>query len=156
MMQEDFSQAALVLIGHGSSQNADSGVPVFQHAAELRRRRIFAQVREGFWKQEPLVVRVVPELNERRIFLVPLFISEGYFSEKIIPQALGFRVEGSTELERVRQPGNQTLVYCKSVGSHASMTGVLLSRAIGVVQQFPFPRAPTPEYIALFIAGHGT
>jgi sirohydrochlorin cobaltochelatase len=155
-MQEDFSQATLVLIGHGSTQNADSGVPVFQHAAELRRRRIFAQVREGFWKQEPLVVRVVPELKERTIFLVPLFISDGYFSEKIIPQALGFQIEGSTELERVRQAGNQTLAYCCSVGSHASMTGVLLSRATGVIQQFPFPRAPKPGDISLFIAGHGT
>jgi sirohydrochlorin cobaltochelatase len=155
-MQEDFSQAALVLIGHGSSRNADSGVPVFQHASELRRRRVFAQVREGFWKQDPLVVRVVPELKERTIFLVPLFISEGFFSENVIPQALGFRFEGAAISERLRREGNQILIYARPVGSHPSMTEVLLTRAQGVVAQFPFPRAPKPRDITLFIAGHGT
>jgi len=33
---------------------------------------------------------------------------------------------------------------------------VLLARAHGVVAQFPFPRAPKPKDITLFIAGHGT
>jgi len=36
------------------------------------------------------------------------------------------------------------------------MTGVLLARAREVVQRFPFPRAPGPKDITLFIAGHGT
>src|SRR5690242_20932708 len=94
-MKENFSQTALVLIGHGATVNADSGTPVFQHAAEIRRRGLFAQVREGFWKQEPFVMQVVPTLTQSTVFLVPLFISEGYFSENVIPQALGFQVEGS-------------------------------------------------------------
>jgi sirohydrochlorin cobaltochelatase len=155
-MQENLSQQALVLIGHGSTKNADSAATVFQHAAELRRRRIFAQVREGFWKQEPLVVRVVAEIREQTVFLVPLFISEGYFSENVIPQALGFPVGDSGLSKRLRKQGTQTLIYSRSVGSHPSMTGVLLSRARGVVEQFPFPRAPKPADSSLFIAGHGT
>ena len=36
------------------------------------------------------------------------------------------------------------------------MTGVILSRAQKIVEQFPFPRAPKPAEITLFIAGHGT
>ena len=36
------------------------------------------------------------------------------------------------------------------------MAGVILSRANNVVIQFPFPRAPKPRDITLFIAGHGT
>ena len=36
------------------------------------------------------------------------------------------------------------------------MTDVLLARACGIVQTFPFPRAPKPSDTALFIAGHGT
>jgi sirohydrochlorin cobaltochelatase len=36
------------------------------------------------------------------------------------------------------------------------MTCVLLARAHDVVAQFPFPRAPKPKDITLFIAGHGT
>jgi sirohydrochlorin cobaltochelatase len=37
-----------VVLGHGSTQNDSSAAPVYQHAAELRRRKIFAAVREAF------------------------------------------------------------------------------------------------------------
>jgi sirohydrochlorin cobaltochelatase len=150
--QKDLSNAALLLVGHGSTQNADSAAPVFQHAAELRRRGLFAQVREGFWKQDPKVVEVLPQLTEPRVFIVPLFISEGYFSENIIPSALGF----SSGPGRVRAAAAQFQFYCRPIGSHPSMTNVLLSRASQVVEKFPFPRAPKLRDITLFIAGHGT
>ena len=51
--EADFSDAALVLLGHGSTVNADSSAPVYQLADEFRRRGGFAQVVEGFWKLEP-------------------------------------------------------------------------------------------------------
>ena len=154
-MTKDFSDAALVLLGHGSTQNSDSGVPVFQHAAELRRRRVFAEVREGFWKQSPQVREVLKQLTQPRIFIAPLFISDGYFSENVIPRALGFAVDKGGG-GRVRKEGAQTLFYCRAIGSHESMSDLLLTRAAEVVQRFPFPRAPTPADTTLFIAGHGT
>src|SRR4029077_11942102 len=39
---------------------------------------------------------------------------------------------------------------------HESMANVLSARAREIVEQFPFPRAPQPSEISLFIAGHGT
>jgi sirohydrochlorin cobaltochelatase len=153
---ERFHDAALVLLGHGSTQNAESGAPVCQHAAELRRRHCFATVRAAFWKQEPRVATVLAELTAPRVFLVPLFISEGHFSDEIIPRALGFGETEQGGLLRVQRRGEQTLVYAKPVGTHQAMTGVLLARASGVVERFPFPRAPRPSDITLFIAGHGT
>ena len=156
MGNEDFSDAALVLFCHGSTLNADSGAPVFQHAAELRRRKRFAKVYEGFWKQEPRVMDVLPRITARRVFLVPLFMSEGYFSEGVIPRALGFPDAGGGETQRAVRRPNQVLFYCRAVGTHPRMTEVLLARAKGVVQQFPFPRIPRPQEITLFVAGHGT
>jgi sirohydrochlorin cobaltochelatase len=50
----------------------------------------------------------------------------------------------------------RTLFYCQPIGTHESMTDVLLARAAGVVEKFPFPRAPKRRDITLFIAGHGT
>ena len=122
-MTDRFSDAALVVAGHGSTVNADSAAPVYQHVDELRRRRLFAQTQEAFWKQEPYLAQVLRGVFARRVFIVPLFISEGYFTE---------------------------------VGTHPGMTDVLLARAGGIVEQFPFPRAPKPAETALFIAGHGT
>lgn len=150
MDRDQFTDAALVVLGHGTEQNAGSAAPVHQHAAELRRRKIFAEVREAFWKQEPQIKKVLADLSAPRVFIAPLFISEGYFASEVIPRELGF---GPNSLLRA---SSSQLFYCRPVGSHDSMTGVILSRAREIVEQFPFPRAPRPGELTLFIAGHGT
>ena len=155
MLHEDFSDAALVLVGHGSTKNAESDGPVFQHATELRRRGIFAEVREAFWKQEPAVVEVLKQVSRVRTFIVPVFISEGYFSEAVIPEALGFHLTEDAGL-RITHHASTLQFYCRPVGTHESMTSVVLARAREVVKRNPFPRAPGVEETTLFIAGHGT
>jgi sirohydrochlorin cobaltochelatase len=133
------------------------------HADELRRRGLFSEVLEAFWKQEPCIAGVLRGAFTPRVFVVPLFISEGYFTEQVIPRELGMG-NGGTEFNsiQIRQgsPGSglstQTVHYCGPVGTHASMTKSLLARAKDVVEKFPFPRQPKPSETALFIAGHGT
>jgi sirohydrochlorin cobaltochelatase len=156
MALPDFSDAALVLLGHGTALNAESSAPVYQHAAALRSRNLFAEVQEAFWKQEPQVTEVLARLTTRRVFIVPVFISEGYFSEEVIPMELGFRTREEAEFCRTQRRGTQTLTYCKPIGTHDSMTEVILARARDIVKQFPFPRAPKTNDTTLFIAGHGT
>ena len=152
MQSENFSDAALVVLGHGTTLNDQSAAPVFQHAAELRRRKIFREVREAFWKQEPQVKTVLAEITAPRIFIVPLFISEGYFSTEVIPTELGFSFPDNLKLKIQ----NSQLHYCRPVGSHALMTTVILARAQEMAEQFPFPRAPKPADTTLLVAGHGT
>lgn len=150
MASESFNDAALVILGHGSTKNAESAAPVYQHAAELRRRRIFAEVREAFWKQEPQVKQVLSGISAPRVFVVPLFISKGYFSDDVIPRELGFAEHATIKIRE------STVYYCDPIGTHPSMTNVLLARASEVVERFPFPRAPKAREITLFVAGHGT
>jgi sirohydrochlorin cobaltochelatase len=154
--KDDFSDAALVLVGHGSTLNADSSAPTYQHGDELRRRGLFAQVIECFWKLEPGIAGVLRGVYAPRVFIVPVFISEGYFTEQVIPRELGLGENGQSGFGRVQRRGNQTLHYCGPIGTHDSMTEVLLARAREVVEKFPFPRAPKPKETTLFIAGHGT
>jgi sirohydrochlorin cobaltochelatase len=152
----DFSDAALVLVGHGSTLNAESSAPTYQHADELRRRKIFGQVLECFWKIEPAICAVLRGVFAPRVFIVPVFISEGYFTEEVVPRELGLRAKDQPDFARAQKRGEQTLYYCGPVGTHDSMTSVLLARARGIVAAHPFPRAPKPADTALFIAGHGT
>jgi sirohydrochlorin cobaltochelatase len=150
MNGDNFSDAVLVVLGHGTTLNAESALPVRQHCAELRRRGIFARVCQAFWKQEPQVRRVLAHLKAPRVFIAPFFISEGYFSSEVIPRDLGFATESSQVV------GPSTWYYCLPVGSHESMTAVILARAREVVARHPFPFAPKPADITLFVAGHGT
>jgi sirohydrochlorin cobaltochelatase len=153
---QSFTDATLVLAGHGSTLNADSAAPTHQHADEFRRRKIFGQVLVTFWKEEPSFAAVLRGAFGRRVFIVPLFISDGYFTEQVIPRELGFCANDQIDFDRVRRRGEQTLFYCEPVGTHPGMTSVLLARADQVAKQFPFPREPKPSETALFIAGHGT
>lgn len=153
---DNFADAALVLLGHGSLCAAEAAEPVYQHAATLRRRGVFAQVLEGFWKLEPSLAGVLRGAFAPRVFVVPVFISEGYFSREVLPRELGLCAGGGGEFERVQRRGPQTFFYTEPVGTHPAMVNVVLDRARAVVERHPFPRLPEAGEIALFLAGHGT
>lgn len=149
--------SALVLVGHGSTKNAESGQPVALHAEALRKRGL-TEVHAAYWKQDPRLETVLRNTAAPRVLVVPLFVSEGYFSERVLPQALGLALETGENASRVRaiESSGQVLAYCRPVGTHPGMTAVLLARAREVLQQHPFPHAPHPSKVSLFLAGHGT
>ncbi len=155
-MPDDFKDAALVLVGHGATLNPDSAAPTLQHADEIRRRDIFAQVLPCFWKEEPYIYGALRGVFAPRVFIVPVFISEGYFTEQVIPREMGFCGNDEPDFPRVQVRGGQTFFYCGPVGTHDSMTEVIVARARDVVKKYPFPISPKPADTTLFIAGHGT
>ena len=155
-MAGDFSNDALVLIAHGSTVNAQSSAPTRRLVEELRARQLFAEVACAFNLEQPKIDDVPKLVSAKRIFIVPVTISEGHFTEQTIPHRLGLAAAGELEYERIQQREGRTLIYCHPIGTHASMTAVLLARARAIVEQHPFPRVPKPAETALFIAGHGT
>ncbi len=139
--------SGLLIVGHGSTTNADSSTPSLLHAAEIRRRGIFAEVACCFWKEEPSLrdaLLLFQEGGIREVYVVPNFISEGYFTQTVIPREL--ELTGRTT-ERM---GGQVWKYCKPVGNHPRMTELLLQRAREVA-----PGVPESE-TSLLIVGHGT
>jgi len=150
------SDAALVLVGHGSTVNADSSGSLRLLARRFRCGSGFAEVRVGFWKEEPGLACVLEGLSQPRVFVVPFFVSEGYFSEEAVPQELGFLRGDQAGFPRVQVRDGRTLFYCRPVGTHPRMTQVILSHARSVVEQHPFPRKPAGRESSLFLAGHGT
>src|SRR5690349_13858100 len=108
-MEKSCQNATLILVGHGSTLNAESAEPTYQHAAELRRKDLFAEVLEAFWKQEPGISGVLRGAFSPEVFVVPLFISEGYFTEQVIPRELGLKT-GTRALRRQVRDRDQ-IVY---------------------------------------------
>jgi len=153
-MSGEFSDADLVLLGHGSTLNPDSAATTHQHAAELRRRGDFARVLTGFWKEHPAFCGVLRGVHSRRVFVVPLFISEGYFTEEVIPRELGLASPGQSEFPRVQDRDGRRVHYGGPVGTHPRMAEVIVARALEAVGSGP--DAPSPADTSLFVAGHGT
>ncbi|HWL53440.1 MAG TPA: CbiX/SirB N-terminal domain-containing protein [Chthoniobacteraceae bacterium] len=138
-----YRDAALVIVGHGSTLNPDSAVPTWEHADAIRRRGLFAEVQTAFWKEEPELRRVLRTVESREVYVVPNFISEGYFTQRVIPREL--ELEGP-----ITRTGDRAIYYCDPVGSHPEMTRVLLHRAAEVAPGVP------PSEVSLLIVGHGT
>ncbi|CAN5529327.1 CbiX/SirB N-terminal domain-containing protein [soil metagenome] len=141
------AEAALLIVGHGSTVNPDSSAPSLAHAAEIRRRGLFAEVQCCFWKEEPSLRDALFLFDEpaiREVYVVPNFISEGYFTQTVIPRELEL-----TGPVTERMPG-QLWNYCEPVGNHPAMTELLLQRAREVA-----PGVPESE-TSLLIVGHGT
>ena len=141
------SGAALLIVGHGSTVNPDSSAPTLAHAAEIRRRKLFAEVSCAFWKEEPSLRDALflfdPE-SIREVYVVPNFISEGYFTQTVIPREL--ELNGRT----TKRPSGQMWKYCEPVGNHPMMTDLLLQRARQVA------RDVDPRKTSLLIVAHGT
>ncbi len=145
---------ALLIVGHGSTVNPDSGAPSLAHAAAIRRRGVFARVACVFWKEEP-AMRDWPLLFDddpaiRRVCVVPNFISEGYFTRTVIPRELGLGLLSDGAPAPVTSRGGQDWLYCPPVGNHPAMTDLLLRRARETA-----PGVPEDE-TRLLIVGHGT
>jgi sirohydrochlorin cobaltochelatase len=135
--------SALLIVGHGSTENPDSSTPYFEHAEEIRRRGIFAEVHCCFWKEEPSMREAFYLLESDEVYIVPDFISEGYFTQDVIPREFG--LTGHTTVTR-----GKTFHYCLPVGVHPSMTGLILRRAREVAPDVD------PTQTTLIITGHGT
>ncbi|MFM7100206.1 MAG: CbiX/SirB N-terminal domain-containing protein [Verrucomicrobiota bacterium] len=155
-MPGEFSGATLVIVAHGSTLNPDSAVPAHQHADALRARGVFGQVLTGFWKQEPWLSAVLRGAWRPRVFVVPLFVSDGYFTDEVIPRELGFPREASGKFGRYLERAGQRIWYTRPVGTHPAMTRVILARAAEVVGARPEGDGPEERETSLFVAGHGT
>lgn len=134
---------ALIVVGHGSTENPDSSEPTHRHVEEIRRRGLFREVVPAFWKEDPSMREVWSMIDAPEVYVVPNFISEGYFTTEVIPRELG--LDGRTSSVRGR-----LVHYCDPVGIHPSMTNLLLRRAAEVAPDVP------PAESSLLIVGHGT
>jgi sirohydrochlorin cobaltochelatase len=136
-------KSSLVLVGHGSTLNPDSSAPTFQHADEIVRRGLFAEVYCSFWKEEPSLREVLRMVEGEDVYVVPNFISEGYFTEIVIPRELEL-------VGPVTHRAGKTIKYCEPVGNDPRMVDLLLHRAREAAPNVPL------EKTSLLIVGHGT
>jgi sirohydrochlorin cobaltochelatase len=139
--------SALLIVAHGSTVNPDSSAPTLAHAAEIRRRKVFSEVECAFWKEEPSLRDALflfdPE-SIREVSVVPNFISEGYFTQTVVPRELELNGRPTKRLN------GQVWKYCEPVGNHPMMTDLLLKRAGEVAPDVD------PAETSLLIVAHGT
>jgi sirohydrochlorin cobaltochelatase len=137
---------ALVIVGHGSHLNADSSLPVYEHAARIRDSGEYDEVLECFWKEEPSMRHVLEMAESEEVYVVPAFISEGYFTQQVIPRELGLSGEVT------RRADGKTVYYAGPLGPFERMTDVILERAADLTAGEDLSSGRR----AMVLLGHGT
>src|SRR5207302_10873389 len=110
-------------------------------------RKVFADVGCAFWKEEPSLRDAIFLFDPqpiREVCVVSNFISEGYFTQTVVPREL--ELNGRT----TKRPNGQIWKYCDPVGNHPMVTDLLLRRAHEVEPGIP------ESGTTLLIAAHGT
>lgn len=141
----DWKHSALLLLGHGSTTNKESSQPTYSHAQSIRDLNIFSEVHTAFWKEPVFFSDALKQIHSKNVYIVPNFISEGFYTKGIIPREFGMT-------GRVSSTASKNLFYCDPVGGHAAMTQVLLKQAEEVLSTSEVSCAE----IDLILVGHGT
>lgn len=142
-------------MGHGSHVNADSARPVYTQLGHLAKRNLFHELWPAFWKEEPSLDTALRLPHRNNTVIVPLFISQGYFVERVLPRELGFNPDHDPwSITHTRKDNPLArIVYARPVGTHTLMHKVVLARlkaALGRLNKTP------DEPHTLLIIGHGT
>ncbi|WP_435318230.1 CbiX/SirB N-terminal domain-containing protein [Haloarchaeobius sp. TZWSO28] len=152
---------ALVIVAHGSHLNPESSTPTYAHADTIRDAGGFDEVREAFWKEEPSFREALRTVESDEVFVVPMFISEGYFTEQVIPREL--RLDGwdpakwdsdgtsASQATLHAEDVDKTIHYCGPVGTHDAMSDVIVKRAETVTGD-----TTVGDGFGLAVVGHGT
>lgn len=138
---------ALVIVGHGSHLNGDSSLPVYEHAERIREEfpEEYEEVVECFWKEEPSMRHVLDTLESDEVYVVPAFISKGYFTQQVIPRELGLTGDET-------HYGGKTIRYAGPLGTFELMADVILERTADLMRD----KSPEPGKTSLVLLGHGT
>jgi sirohydrochlorin cobaltochelatase len=131
---------ALVLVGHGSARNPNTRKPVCANVQAIRARGRYDEVRCGLLKEDPHVSITLDRLQSDDVTVVPFFISDGYYTQEVIPREM--KLSGA--LSRV---ADRAVRYTAAVGSHPLFADLLLRHARDA--------GWTPAD-ALVVMGHGT
>ncbi|CCQ33482.1 putative sirohydrochlorin cobaltochelatase protein [Halorhabdus tiamatea SARL4B] len=136
---------ALVVAAHGSHRNSDSALPTLSHTEAIRDRGCFDQVRTAFWKESPSFRDVLRTIDAERAYVVPLFVSQGYFVDQVLPREFDLGMD-----DLAGEATAPEMVYTDPVGTHPAMTDVIAARARRYLDGVP------EEQAALAVVGHGT
>jgi sirohydrochlorin cobaltochelatase len=148
-MTSSWSDAALVLVGHGSSTLQDASFPTRALARIIREAGLFAEVACCFHKEPPALADGLSLVRSRRVFVVPNFIGEGYYTRDLIPRAMGL----SGSLTVLAGAGGQRIVhYARPVGTHPRVASLIADRAARHANEMGW----TTEQSSLLLIGHGS
>ncbi|MDZ4864692.1 MAG: uroporphyrinogen-III C-methyltransferase [Gemmatimonadota bacterium] len=133
---------ALLLAAHGSRRDAVAAQVVERLATALRTRDLADEVVTAYHQGTPGFGAALDQLQATQIVVLPVFTSEGYYTEQVLPAAL----------ETSQRFGHVALRRTSALGTHPRLADLLRKRIAHLAATADFGRS---QYDVLLI-GHGT
>jgi sirohydrochlorin ferrochelatase len=112
----------VVIVGHGSKGEFFREV-LETHRERIEKLKLFSEVKVGFIAEgEPKLEEVIPAMKSEKIFIVPLFISQGYHVSENLPEIIG-----SIKCEK-------ELILCEAVGDDIFVTLAIINKIFRLVE----------------------
>ena len=135
------TRPSLLIIGHGSSSSKAAEDAVRKHVETLKSSNRFWQVRSYFLMQGD----VAPEVPAGEVFLLPFFMSDGYFVNTKISEVFDLKDFKS-------ETAKGTLHQCAAIGVDPELSDVLFEMAMGRA----IANAFDPLETAVVLIAHGS
>ncbi|MBF0325270.1 MAG: hypothetical protein HQL42_09365 [Alphaproteobacteria bacterium] len=136
---------AILLVGHGSARHPDSAAPILALARALQQRGAWSDVQAAFMKQDPGLDGALDRLTASEVVVVPVFAGKGYYTDTLIPRALG--LDGP-----VTRKDGRVLRLTEPAGGHPRIPDLMAARALAVAEAAGLTGAET----SLLLIAHGS
>ncbi|MFT5445572.1 MAG: sirohydrochlorin ferrochelatase [Gammaproteobacteria bacterium] len=140
--------ADLVLVSHGvRGPSAPASMRAHgELVALLEATGRFNRIRWGYLTCEPHLKDVVAEVESATVMILPMLMSDGHFSKKVIPEIL--RLDGAVSL----RDNGQQVIQCRPLGLSAKMTSLMSEYALTHCRQHGSVAGNT----SVVVIGHGS
>ena len=128
-------ESSLLIIGHGTSLNENSGAAVKEQVRRIAALGVYAEVLGVFMEEQPLVTDWRKMVGQPNVVAVPFFVSDGLHSYQDIPVLLGIEAaptQAASKNEVFRHnphhSDGRALYYSSSIGTAEGFAGLILDQ----------------------------
>lgn len=132
---------SVLIVGHGSSVSKEAEAAARIHAETLRKENCYNDVVVHFLTGN----ETLSELPKGDVYLMPFFMSEGYFVTTKISEIFGLR-----EFERHTKDRN--IYQCDAIGVDPMLSDILSEMAEECCSEFGYD----PEQVDIILLAHGS
>lgn len=134
----------LLIIAHGERGGAGEDRLAHHLAEAARATGRFATVAAGFIRSEPPLERAAQQIAETAYTIYPLFMSDGYYVKRAIPERLG--------IENGHDNAGRAVTFARPLGLDAALPGLVADMAAAAAAK----AGHDPEDTHLLIVAHGS
>jgi len=143
-MNERYKNTTLIIAGHGSSKSPNQARPARKHAALIKEKNIFGDVRAVFWKEDTFLKDALIGVTTDEVVIVPNLACSGFINQVVIPREMGLQAQ-------VSEKNGQRIHICKPVGEHPELPDLIARRLKHVMVK----RDLDPKDTTIFLVAHG-